>query len=510
MEPRYRVDVVAWGIRTTSARLFSRYDVVLRRMGAKATERYDVVVIGSGFGALFFLERFIKARPEARIVVLEWGKANSHEWQVSNQRNSTIAPDDAHVQPPNQKPWNYTIGLGGGTNCWFGQSPRLHPSDFALFTKYGVGRDWPFTYDELEPYYLDAETIMGISGAEEMARILPRSGPFPQPPHRVSAVDRMMMRAQPEWHVPIATARARVATENRSKCCASARCNLCPVDAKFTALNGFKHILSHPNITWRFGAKVTAIDHRAGTATGARYVMDGREESVVGDLVVLGANAIHSPAILLQSGLGTPRTGIGVTEQMGFNVEVLLDGLDNFDGSTITTGLNYSLYDGAFRKQHGGALVFFENRWTFGLRKEYGRWRQTLPLTIAVENLPLDTYTVTVNPEGQALVDHRAYSDYAVRGMKAALDSLEKVLKPLPVERIIHRGERPTESHIECSLPMGSDPARSVVDSAQIHHKIRNLVVVGSAVFPTCPPANPSLTVAAMSLRAADMLTRAA
>lgn len=471
-------------------------------------ERYDVVVIGSGFGALFFLHRFTKARPKARIVVLEWGSANSHEWQIRSRKNSPMAPSDAHVQAADQKPWNYTIGLGGGTNCWFARSPRLHPSDFALFTRYGVGRDWPVTYDELEPYYLEAEKVMSISGAEEMARILPRSAPFPQPSHRVTAIDRVMMHAQPDRHVPIATARARVATQDRSQCCASARCNLCPVDAKFTALNGFKHILSHPNIIWRFGARAVAIDHRAGTATGVRYIMDGRERSVEGDLVVLGANAIHSPAILLQSDLGTPTVGIGVTEQLGFEVEVLLDGLDNFDGSTITTGLNYSLYDGDFRRDHGGALLFFENRWSHGLRKEYGRWRQTLPIIIAVENLPLDTYSVTLNEDRRAVVDHGAFSDYATRGLKAALDRLEQVLQPLPVERIIHQGERPTESHIQCSLPMGNDPAHSVVDRSQVHHEVRNLIVVGSAVFPTCPPANPSLTVAALSLRAADALTR--
>lgn len=471
-------------------------------------ERYDVVVIGSGFGALFFLERFMKARPTARVVVLEWGTANSHEWQIGNRRNSTIAPDEAHVQAPDQKPWNYTIGLGGGTNCWFGQSPRLHPSDFALSTRYGVGRDWPLTYDDLEPYYLEAETIMDVSGAEEMARILPRSGPFPQPPHRVTAVDRVMMRAQPDRHVPIATARARVATQHRSRCCATARCNLCPVDAKFTALNGFRHILSHPAITWRFGARAIAIEHGAGMATGVRYAVGNREHTVEGDLVVLGANAIHSPAILLRSDLGGPDVGRGVTEQLGFEIEVLLDGLDNFDGSTITTGLNFSLYDGPFRKEHGAALLFFENRWSHGLRKEYGRWRQTLPIIVAVENLPLDSYAVTLDEEWRARVDHGPFSDYAVRGLKAALDSLERVLQPLPVERIVPRGERPTESHIQCSLPMGNDPERSVVDSTQVHHRIRNLVVVGSAVFPTCPPANPSLTVAALSLRAADMLTR--
>ncbi|MFD2137605.1 GMC oxidoreductase [Novosphingobium resinovorum] len=50
---------------------------------------------------------------------------------------------------------------------------------------------------------------------------------------------------------------------------------------------------------------------------------------------------------------------------------------------------------------------------------------------------------------------------------------------------------------------MGGDPRDSVVDGGQVHHDLRNLVVVGSSVFPTCSASNPSLTVAAMSIRAA-------
>jgi choline dehydrogenase-like flavoprotein len=52
---------------------------------------------------------------------------------------------------------------------------------------------------------------------------------------------------------------------------------------------------------------------------------------------------------------------------------------------------------------------------------------------------------------------------------------------------------------------MGADPATSVVDAGQVHHRWRNLTVVGTPVFPTCSAMNPSLTAAALSLRAADL-----
>jgi choline dehydrogenase-like flavoprotein len=477
----------------------------VRRLPSDMT--YDLVVIGSGFGALFFLEGYLAARPNDRVLVLERGAYRSHAWQIEHATNSLITPSDSHKQPDGQKPWNYTIGFGGGTNCWYGQAPRFHPTDFKLHSRYGVGQDWPLDYDELEPFYVRAEQHMSVSGSEEMGQILPRSAPFPQPPHRMSAVDRVMRRAQPEFHFPIATARSRVPTPTRAVCCSSARCHLCPVDAKFTANNGFQDLLNHPGVDVVLHAEVTHLEHRNAVVHGATFRKEGRERTARGELFVLGANAIHSPAILIRSGLNRAPTGSGLHEQVGIGVEAFLDGLDNFDGSTLTTGLNYALYDGPFRAEHGGALVYFENRWPYGLRPEPGRWRQILPLVLNIEDLPLERNHVTVDlADGMAYVDHPQVSAYAERGIKAALARLEGLLAPLPVERIEFRQRRSTESHILGTLRMGTDPVSSVIDAGQVHHDVRNLVVVGSAVCPSCSCANPSLTVAALSLRAADRL----
>ncbi|RWE71949.1 MAG: GMC family oxidoreductase, partial [Mesorhizobium sp.] len=96
-------------------------------------------------------------------------------------------------------------------NCWFAQTPRFHPKDFRLKSLYGIGLDWPLSYDDLEPFYCTAEAIMSISGDPDMAAVMPRSGPFPQPPHRMSAPDRRMKAAQPGQHFVMPTARARIA-----------------------------------------------------------------------------------------------------------------------------------------------------------------------------------------------------------------------------------------------------------------------------------------------------------
>jgi len=469
-------------------------------------DTFDLIVVGSGFGSLFFVDGFLKKRPTARVLMLERGRHNSHAWQLEQSRNSDIDPQSTFRTPEGHKPWNFTIGLGGGTNCWFAQSPRFHPSDFRMQSAYGVAQDWPLSYEELEPFYVAAERRMSVAGAPEMHAILPRSAPFPLPPHPLTSVDRAMQSAQPQLHYPIATARASTASAGRGRCCATARCNLCPVDAKFTFENGFRELLSQAQLVVRTECEVTHLDVANDIVRGVVYRNNDREHVARGDLVVLGANAIHSPAILLRSGIDHPLTGVGINEQVGYYAEALLGDIDNFDGGTITTSLNYSLYDGAFRKDHGAALIYFENRWPFGLRKEYGRWRQLAPLMVAIEDLPQASNRVELDSDGLPHVLHADVSDYAKRGVDASFAALERVLAPLRVERIDFRGLRPTESHIQGSLRMGAQRETSVIDAQQLHHDVRNLVVVGSAVFPTCPPSNPSLSVAALSLRSAALI----
>jgi choline dehydrogenase-like flavoprotein len=168
--------------------------------------------------------------------------------------------------------------------------------------------------------------------------------------------------------------------------------------------------------------------------------------------------------------------------------------------------MNLSLLDGEHRREYGGALLYFDNTWNYGLRPDYGRWREILPLTISVEALPQFATVVSRAPDGRPHVSFPKQSDYGLQGVKAALDKLATVLRPLPVERIEARQMDEISVHLQGSLRMGSDPKESVVDAGQVHHDVRNLIVVGSSVFPTSGSAPPSLTVAAMSLRAARLL----
>ncbi len=467
---------------------------------------YDLVVIGSGFGSSYFLHKLLsRSSGIKRILVLERGRSNSHHWQTSNGSNSNVDVSTTISIPAGHKPWKFTIGFGGGTNCWWGITQRMHPSDFEVYSRYGVGRDWPISYTDLEPYYVAAERIMSVSGDDDSAVMFPRSAPYPQPPHRLATPDRIMKRAYPGQHFAVPAARARIPTLQRAACCAHGNCNLCPIDAKFTVLNEMMATYRDPRLTLKLEAEVVELGARNGMITEVEFIHSGSRHVARADLFVLGANAIFSPFILQRSGLITDLTGKGLNEQVSVDVEVFLDGVGNFDGSSAHSAFNYALFDGEHRRNAAAATVLFRNRWARGLRHEYGRWTELLSLLITVEDPPRRTNCVSLTEqEGIPLVAHASISDYARNGIDRALAKLPELLAPLPVERIGDVIWRRTESHLQGTMPMGNDPASAEVDHRLVHHKYRNLVVVGSSVFPSCPTANPSLTVAALALRAAD------
>jgi choline dehydrogenase-like flavoprotein len=470
-------------------------------------DSYIAVIIGSGFGSLFFLQEFLKTKRTGRVLIVEWGGYKTHDWQVENKANSIFETEKLYTRGSGERSWHYSIGFGGGTNCWWAQCPRNHPNDFRLKTKYGVGVDWPLSYDELAPFYHEAEQTMLIAGPDDLGAHYPDSGSYAQPPHRMNDIDRIMKSAQPDMHFVMPNGRLSRPVGARGACCGTAECRWCPVDAKFTAFNSLQHIIEHDDVDICVDSQVVLIDNQNRVARGIHFLNGGKEYYVRGDLIVLGANGLHSPILLQQSGFKHPIIGKYLHEKIECAVEVFLDGVNNFGGSTITTGMNLSMLDGDHRSQHGSALLLFENTWGWGMRSEYGRWREVLPITIIVEALPQETSTVTVSSDGRPHVSFPKQSEYGLKGVQAAIDNLSKVLKPLPVERIEVRHIDQISVHLQGTLRMGTDPSQSVVDAGQIHHDVRNLIVVGSAVFPTAGSAPPSLTVAALSLRAARLLS---
>src|SRR5262245_40000282 len=163
---------------------------------------YDVIVIGSGVaGALtaWKLAQFGKYK----ILILEAGDNGvtagqrlqfHHMMDTQGNRGDPYAPymdlESRRYAPAAEKsqreladqkndPNNYSTYtdaskdafkasynrmVGGSTWVWRGNTPRFIPSDFRLRSAFGVGRDWPLDYNELEPWYCQAERELGVSG----------------------------------------------------------------------------------------------------------------------------------------------------------------------------------------------------------------------------------------------------------------------------------------------------------------------------------------------------------
>jgi choline dehydrogenase-like flavoprotein len=471
-----------------------------------SVESHTAIIVGTGFASSFFLLEFLRhAKPGDRVLVLERGGRTDPAESLRRRSNFDLRFDDMIVNRTPQKPWVQNIAFGGGS-CWTGNTPRFHPNDFRTKTLYGVGMDWPLSYDELEPYYARTELAMGIAGGE--AGPYRRSSPYPFPAHRMNAFDEVLARKYPGQYIAFPNARSSSVKTGRPVCCASGVCPTCPISAKFQVNLHLTDLYADPRVTLRLHANVERLEIEGGKVTGVQYRHDGRVQRARGDLVAVGAHAIMTPYILLRSGLTDPALGRYLNEQNSRNVQIDLVGIDNFGGGTAVTGLGTMFMDGEFRKTRAGCMVEAWNvPW---MRAERGRWRQRAAIKLIFEDLPSADNTVRVSAEDETKpeIHYPALSPYLQAGLDAVPRLVEELLRGLPVEgfRVLPHEGLGGEAHIQGTTRMGTSAADSVVDRDLRHHRHRNLVVLGGGTFPTCPAGNPTLTLSALAMRAAERL----
>ncbi len=471
--------------------------------------KFDLILVGTGFASSFFLSRFLERTRNTTVLVLERGFHDTHEWRIKNRARmhpsgvvSSIDFEQTFINDTPEKPWVYTPSFGGSSNCWWACTPRFMPTDFELQSRFGVGRDWPLRYDDLEPYYCAAEEMMAIAGPTVTP--FPMSRPYPQAAHQLTSVDRKLAERFPDTFFTMPSARPTRGTTNRVRCCASGVCNLCPVDAKFTVLNELGHLYQDKRVSLEFGAQVLAVDIENKLAKGVLYLKDGVEHRASGEVVALGANALFNPHILLNSGVEHPLLGGNLAEQVAISCDLWLRNTNNFDGSTSLTGHGYMLYDGDHRKRHAACLVE-----TFNiprLRLERGAYTRRAFLKFIFEDLPRPSNGVVgSNDRAQPKVSYHGHSDYVERAKANVREQFENLFGFLELERIDWNSmPHPTEGHILCTVPMGLRSDDSIVNRYQVLHSVSNLLSLGGSSFASVSPANPTLTIAALSLWSAD------
>jgi choline dehydrogenase-like flavoprotein len=470
---------------------------------------YDLIVVGTGFASTFFLKKYLsKASPSAKVLVLERGHLYPHAERLKEQRGEAtpyaslnVPFEETFINHTPEKHWLFQPAFGGSSNCWFGCTPRFMPSDFRMKSLYGVGQDWPLQYQDLDDYYTEVEEAMAISGPADTP--FPRKKPYPQPPHLFSTVDTILKKEWGSLYIVQPTARAREAVGQRGVCCASAVCRLCPVNAKFTIENSAMSVYEDERVELLMGAQVYSLDLENDTARRVNFERDGREYHPSAEVIALGTNALFNANILLNSGDRNPFTGRGLGEQMGLQAQVYLHDLENTGGSTWVNANGYMLYDGPHRREHAACLIESNNSPFF--RLERGKWRHMASFRMIFEDLPNEESRVeTTEDRFKPAVTFMGPSDYTLRAIEAMKEKFPSILASLPVEKIEYLEPFATEAHIMGTTRMSKTAKEGVLDKHLIHHQYRNLFVLGSGSFTTFTPANPTLTLSALSLHAAD------
>lgn len=475
------------------------------------TDHYDAIIVGTSFAGSFFLKRYLQhASKTARVLVLERGNTDTKAWQLAHRKTSSLDVEALVINNQPEKEWLISPGFGGNSKCWWGGATRMMPGDFQLRSRYGIGADWPLSYDDLETYYSEVESIMAVSGPTDSP--MPRSRPFPLPPHRFSDPDMLLKKTFPDgWFHP-ATVRASAPTGTRGVCCGNGLCELCPQDAKFTIQNGLAHLYADPRVTLLLQAEAREVLKQGDIATGVSFMRDERLQTATADIVVLAANAVFNPYILLRSGITHAQLGKGLHEQLPVDVCLNLHGVKAYNGSTSISGNGYLFYEGEHRRDYAACLI---ETWNApfnyrraALRSEQGRWTERAYLRFMFDDLRRDDNTVTVSTLDPNLPEltFNGYSDYALRGVDQIPAMVETLAKALPIESIESINIGRTTAHIQGTVVMGNDPLTSVVDRHLVHHQLRNLVVLGASAYPCASPAYPTLTLSALSLWAADHL----
>jgi fructose 5-dehydrogenase large subunit len=537
----------------------------------------DVVIVGAGVAGS--LAAHALAGSGLSVLVLDAGPRVTRGEIVENFRNSP-ATTRALTTPYPPKPWalapfydeagqaldylqvdgpdgdayqtDYMRLVGGTTWHWAGCAWRHLPSDFRLKSKYGVGRDWPIGYDELEPYYYRAEVEMGVCGpdpsrgGEDLGS--PRKQPYPMDKMPLTYAGRVFADAVAKHtgyrvvHEP--EARNTRPYDDRPTCAGNNNCMpICPIGAMY---NGMQSVIKAE----RAGARVmeNSVVYRIETDASNRQVTavhfydpEKRSHRVSGRAFIIAAHAIESVKLLLLSkddknpnGIAnkTDQLGRCMMEHAGTEVQFISrDPVWMGMGPQHNAAID-SLRDGPWQGEMAAAITRIDDTnqtpYVAADALKQGLVGQSLDRAIrhgVAHKMELSTHhSVLPNPENRLTLDPNkrdmlglAYprvwysiDEYTRKSARRTVAMYEDIFKAMGATGIVYIPDPndplkfAPQDHPMGGALMGDDPNTSVCDRDCRSHEQRNLYFASSAVFVTSGTANPTLTVAALALRIAD------
>jgi choline dehydrogenase-like flavoprotein len=509
----------------------------------------EVCVVGAGAaGGILALEL---ARRGVRVVVLEsgprhdFGRRGEYVRRYLKHENPwrSPLPELDRYTPGGPTPylldWKRVRGVGGSTLHWEGYTLRLHAADFRLRSLHGIAEDWPISYQDLEPYYARAEQSLGVAGTPDDPWASPRSTPFPLPPFPFSTSDVLFAGACRPLsialhHLP--QARNSLAYGGRAQCRACSTCHVCPTGAKASIdLTHVPEAEATGNVRIITEATVLKLEtDGSGGVSAAVYARpDKVEQRVSAHLFVVAAGAIETARLLLLSssrafpdGLANRSRLVGKFFMSHPSIEVTGLARDRVHPFRIgfSTAMSRQFAVERDRATRGAFMLEFMNsagptperiaatsgKWGQALRQhvqdDFGR---RLGIRVYCEQLPDRANAVSLNSRVTDYFGnpgphiHYGVGRYERRALDDAREIAGRIFSAMGLSDI-RRSNLMFAGHQIGTHRMGTDPGTSVVDPNLRAHDVPNLYLVGSGCFVTASASPPTLTIAALAIRAAE------
>lgn len=533
-----------------------------------ATPQYDadVIVVGSGvIGSLAAHDLAINGKS---VIQLEAGP-RVPRWKIveafRTSGNVSANGGNRNAPYPNE-PWaptsytpgyiesvgpvEYTPGMlrlvGGTTWHWGGACWRNLPNDFKLKTLYGVGRDWPISYDDLEPYYHQAEVQMGVSGSDTAdysgqggKPYPPRREPYPVKPQELSYYSQRFAARVAEGGYNFTyqpNGRATVPYDERPACVGNNNCSpICPIGAQYSGDR-------HATRAEQAGAKLltNAVVYRIEKAPDGKKIAaihykspDGTSTRLTARYFIIAAHALETPRLLLMSDVANSSGQVGrnLMDHNAFSMNLLSDEPLWSGRGPVQQGDILNWRDGDFRKKHGairheignfvGNVPITERLMQQGvmgpeldrqIRHQAARWT---PLSSNIEMLPEQGNRITLSTTNKdhnglpTMVVHYDVNDYvraAGEVVKQDYLNFQKLLGGEIFTKNVETWEN--RDHPMGTVIMGNDPTDSVVNGECRTHDHDNLFLATTGVMPASAANNPTVTGCALALRSAAIIRK--
>jgi choline dehydrogenase-like flavoprotein len=525
--------------------------------------KVETLIIGSGVAAAALAQRILANNPAASILMLEAGDrvkmqdaALWQEYVISGNLPYTRYYDADY--PDRDKPGeNMSTGktmiplqgarvftYGGSTIHWGGWSFRLKPEDFRLHSNTGHSIDWPFGYEELEPYYGEAEHYIGVSGDSHDPTV-PRSAcyPFPAFPYTLEdqpLADAMTKLSIAYTHLPIARRGMTDTVSRHSPCHTTGTCKYCPFGARYSANNYLDDLLnwnSFPNVQIRLNSVVQEITmHAKDRASGVIFRDKATRHliKVAAERVIVAAGTIESAKLLQRSRTKFWHNGIGNDHDLvGRNLVThpyfIFTGTCHDNQSRLQPEMNFptlcSRHFDSPAEQASGKFILVNppgapdphllGMMQAGMRRPdidrsvVGPQQIELHGMIEVFSEP-QNYVANINKINHLGMQETVVNfsqaegfDQRVQEIQAHVDELFKLMNAslTGMPQISWRAD-----HAGCTCRMSDDETQGVIDRHMRVHGVNNLYVCSNAAFPSIGAVNPTLTLTALALRLGDYL----